>query len=271
MADPSLIDAASVCSPPACHAANCLPLIEAGVSVLCEKPLEVKLAAAEALAAVVRRKRALFMVGYVHRFFGPVVELTKLVREGRLGRPILFRNIYAQHGDMRGNSNVDPKLVGGGSLAGNGSHSIDLCRLLVGEPTHAQAMGAAVAQDIAVEDVAIMQLSMDNKAFAEIASSYSLHFGAYDIEWHGTAGAAFISYKTPPGNILRYHLVGEKEPRVIDCSTYSDLFTCELTHFLECVRTGATPSVTVEDGLKAARVLDAAYRSMRQGGVSVGA
>ena len=38
-----------------------------------------------------------------------------------------------------------------------------------------------------------------------------------------------------------------------------------MRHFVECVRDGATPRETFEDGSIVNRVLDAGYRSMRTG------
>src|SRR3989442_1390539 len=83
---------------------------------------------------------------------------------------------------MRGNSSVDPKLAGGGVLTANGSHSIDLFRWLIGEPTRVQAMAATLGQDLPVEDVGLMHLSMDDRALGEFAVSFSTHFGTYALE-----------------------------------------------------------------------------------------
>src|SRR5262249_49907148 len=155
------------------------------------------------------------------------------VASGRLGRPILFRSTFGHHGDMRGNSNVDPQLAGGGAMAGNGSHSIDLFRWLVGEPTRVQAMAGTLGQELAVEDIGLMQLSMGEKAFGELTAGFSMHFGPYRAEYYGTEGAAVVDYRDSPSPIMRYRLAKDKEWNTVPCLTDSDIFLVEITHFLD--------------------------------------
>jgi predicted dehydrogenase len=266
MADSGELDAVSICSPPAAHLANCRPFLAAGLPILCEKPFETDLARAEELAALVRQAGTVFMVGFCHRFHPSVIELTKLVRSGRLGEPAFLRNIFGIHYPVKGLSHVNPALAGGGAMMGNGVHSIDLFRHLVGEPTRVQATGAAVVQDVPVEDLALMHLSAGDRAFGDIVSSYSLHFCPASIEWYGTKGAAILTYWKVDEPELRFRVEGDprKEWTPVDSSTHPDRFVGEVTHFLECVRSGATPSITAEDGLASQRVVDAAYRSLRE-------
>lgn len=259
------LDAVSICTPPVAHHACARPFLSARVPTLCEKPLAMDARAAARLAAAVRKSRTLFMTAFCHRFHPPVIELKKLIRKGVLGRPLLFRNIFAGYNaGLARNHRSDPAISGGGCLIDNGAHSVDLFRFLVGEPTHAVACVANVMQKVRVEDINIMLLEMGGRALAEITSSYSIKVGGNWVEWMGSKGTAIISYWNPGHPDLAWKLP-DGEWKAVDCSKYPDRFEAQTRAFLTCVRTGRKPPVTVDDGLKAARIITAAYASAATG------
>ncbi len=257
--------AVSVCTPPGVHLDNCRPLLAAGIGVLCEKPLAATLADATALAAAAAASKAPFMVAYCHRFHPPVIELKTLIAAGTLGTPLLFRNIFAGYMDLVGNHRVNKALSGGGTMIDNGSHSSDLFRHLAGEPTAVQALTATVMQKIPVEDFALIHLRTAGAAHGEITLSHSLKVAGNWVEWYGTKGTAVISYWNEGFPDLAYRLEGQDAWTPVDTANHPDRFEGEIRHFLDCVRTGKPPVVGAADGLAAARIMDAAYRSAADG------
>jgi predicted dehydrogenase len=85
------------------------------------------------------------------------------------------------------------------------------------------------------------------------------------VEWYGTQGTALVSYWNDSQPDLVYKLGGEKSWSTVDCSQHPDRFTAEVTHFLDCVQMGQKPLVTVDDGYRTSRVIDAAYASALKG------
>ncbi|MDW8343541.1 MAG: Gfo/Idh/MocA family oxidoreductase [Verrucomicrobiae bacterium] len=126
------LNAVSVCTPPRFHLEHCRPFLEAGIAVLCEKPLTTSGTDARRLAALVRRRRAVFMVGFCHRFHPPILALRELLQGGALGRPVVFRVTFAGRLELAGDHRAQRALSGGGCLADNGSHAVDLFRFLSG-------------------------------------------------------------------------------------------------------------------------------------------
>src|ERR1051326_6926824 len=114
MTKPGVLDAVSVCTPPAFHLENCLPFVRARFPVLCEKPLEISVPRAKRLAAEVKKRRTIFMRAYCHRFHPPILEAKKLIESGTLGKPLLFRNMFAGKFIIKGNHRANPKFSGGG-------------------------------------------------------------------------------------------------------------------------------------------------------------
>ncbi len=260
------LDAVSICTPPAVHLENCRPFLEAGIPVLCEKPLEVDAGQAQALCRLAERHdETPFMTAFCHRFHPPVIALKKLIDDGVLGEPQLFRNFFGGWGNMTTNHRANRALSGGGCLVDHGCHSMDLFRHLVGDPTHAQAVTANIAQEMNIEDFGIMLLSMGEAAFGEITCTYSLRVTQNAVEWYGTKGTAIISYFDPTHPDLCYRLADSREWITVDCTGKPDRFTAEIAHFLGCVEGDEEPSVSARDGLKANLIAEAVYRSAREG------
>ncbi len=264
MVEVSALDAVSVCSPPKVHDQNCRPFLAAGIPVLCEKPLGLNAEDGKRLADEVTRTGTTFMTAFCHRFHPPIMELKKLIDEGVLGTQLLFRCIFGGHMSLEGNHRADPALSGGGPLIDHCSHSVDLFRFLVGEPTSVQAMGGNIMQDLAVEDFGMMHLDAGGKAFGEIIGSYSLPVSDNSVQYFGTEGKAQVSYGGGEPE-LSYLVKGMDQPETVDVAGRPDRFAAEVGHFLSCVRSGSVPRVTTEDGLRANIIVDAAYESMREG------
>lgn len=73
------IDAAVVALPTPLHAPTAVPLLEAGIHCLVEKPIAPTLAAADEIIAAAERGGATLMVGHVERFNPAVLELDNLL------------------------------------------------------------------------------------------------------------------------------------------------------------------------------------------------
>lgn len=258
------LDGVSICSPPSAHLDNCRPFLEAGIAVLCEKPLELNGERAALLAEQVRAGESMFMIAFCHRFHPAIVELKALLDKGVLGEPLLFRNIFGGYGELTGNHRARPELSGGGCLIDHCAHSVDLFRHLVGDPTHVQAMAGNILQDLPIEDFGMIHLGMDNRRFGEITASYSLKACGNWVELYGSEGRAVVSYWNAGHPDLSYKLA-DGDPVAVDCSKHPSRFIGEVHHFLECLRTRRRPQLSVMDGLWASRIGDAAYRSVASG------
>jgi predicted dehydrogenase len=219
--------------------------------------------AAAALRAEARKARVPFQVAYCHRFHPPILELKKLIDRGVLGEPLLFRIIFAGYMDLKGNHRVNTRLSGGGVIVDNGSHATDLYRFLVGEPARVQASAGTAMQKYPIEDFGLMLLDGPGRAHGEVTLSWSLKVAGNWVEWYGTKGTAYVSYWNAGAPDLCYQVEGGKRT-VVDVPP-GDRFTGEVSHFLDCVRTGKTPSPSAEDGFRTARVVAAAYRSAKEG------
>lgn len=126
----------AICTPNYLHSSQSIQALGAGSHVLCEKPMCLHSAEAEAMIRAAREAdRDLFIVKQ-NRFNPPVQLLHRLVAEGRLGRILSFQvnavwnrpARYYQESDWHGRRELD-----GGILFTQFSHFIDLLYWLLGE------------------------------------------------------------------------------------------------------------------------------------------
>lgn len=268
MVESGELDAVSVCTPPVAHTDNCAPFLKAGIPVLCEKPLEVDAARAGRLATLVRRTGTPFMVAFCHRFHPPVIAAKRVLARGTIGRPLLFRCTFAGVYPLGGNHRADPAVSGGGCVADNAAHAVDLYRFLVGEVRAVQAQTAHLVQRVKAEDFGMLFLKGDKGSVGEVLVSYSTYGADNVVQVFGSRGTVTINYWVPGRPDLVVQVAGEKEPRPIELKDSPDRFVGEVRHFLDCVRRHRSPSVTIADGLRNAQIITAAYASADTGRIT---
>jgi predicted dehydrogenase len=151
------VDVVSVAVPTEQHFHVARDLLEAGVSVLVEKPMTPTLEEARELYAVARSSGAIVQVGHVERFNGAVQELRKIVRQ-----PILVesRRLGPFVARVQKDSVVMDLMI----------HDIDIVAALVdSRPVRLAALGSPVHSD--VTDVATVQLWFASGTIATITAS----------------------------------------------------------------------------------------------------
>ncbi len=255
------IDIVSICTPPRFHADLAMAALDAGIAVLCEKPMARTLVEAERMAAAVERTGTLLSVGFCHRFQPQIETLKAMIDRGELGTVMSFRNRFAGHkADAATTWFSNPELAGGGVLADTSIHSIDLFRFLVGDAAGVAAMTSTRETDLGptleVDDTAAMLLQTADGAIGVIESSWRTPAGEWTLAVHGTKGTAVMDYGTMALRVSKDGTTWEEVP-----VEPGDRFAREFAHFLACWRGDASPRVTAADGLAANRILDRAYRS----------
>lgn len=253
------VDAVSIGTPPVAHAATAIAALEAGVAVLCEKPMAISVAECEQMVATAERTGALLMVGFCHRYQPEIEAMREAIARGDIGTPLAFRNRFA--GPLRGVQDLwfsKRAVAGGGVLMDTCVHSVDLFRCLVGEVSDVRALTASTA-GLEVEDTAVLSLRAESGVLGVIEASWRTQPGEAVVRVEGTAGALVMDYQSL--RFTRRTPDGATEP--IDVSP-GNRFTRQAAHFLACVRGEEKPRVTGEDGVAAMRVLAAAYDSVER-------
>jgi len=141
-ARPDGVEAVSIVTPNHVHAPAACALLEAGIHVICDKPLTVSLAEAKRMQAAVAASGRIFAL--THNYTGyPLVRcMRQMVRAGELGELRLVQVEYPQDwltgptettGNKQAEWRVDPaRAGGGGSLGDIGTHAFNLADYVTG-------------------------------------------------------------------------------------------------------------------------------------------
>ncbi len=197
LADKS-IDAIALCTPSGNHGALGAEALRAGQHVIIEKPLEVSVAACDALLAAQRASGRRLAVISQHRFDPASQAVRRLLLEKSLGGliaadvriPWYRTQEYYDSGDWRGTWALD----GGGCLMNQGVHTVDLMLWLCGPVREVYARTATAAHErIEVEDLVCATLSFANGAIGTLFASTAAYPGfPVSLALHGTAGSAVL-------------------------------------------------------------------------------
>jgi predicted dehydrogenase len=273
-------DAVAICSETARHR----ELIEAaagrGCAILCEKPLGVDFADCERIARIVEESKVFFMQSFPKRFDPVSHEIRDLVRAEALGRITLVRirhgHFYGLQPHFRDSWHVRKAQAGGGALLDEGVHGADLLAWLFGVPTEVRAHTSNAALGLEVEDLGVALFRWKSGLVAELTSSFTFAAADTSIELYGTGGTLLVSAvdlasrDITESGFVRLYRMGS-EPRrwetvdLVPRFKQGQFHHQNATGFLDALLREGPPPITLEDGVSAGRMIDAAYRAAANG------
>jgi predicted dehydrogenase len=170
-AEPELVH---VCTPPGAHAGLALACLQAGRSVLVEKPPALSLRDLHAVAAAQGAGGPWFATVFQHRFGSGAQRLRRMIADGVLGRPMValcttawFRDQAYFDVPWRGRWDTE----GGGPTMGHGIHQIDLLAYLLGDWSEVSAIARRQARRTQTEDVSLAHVTFASGAIASVVNS----------------------------------------------------------------------------------------------------
>jgi len=277
------LDAVSICTPNDSHRDLALAAIEAGLAVLCEKPLALNAAQAGEVVEAAEAAGVVNMTGFSKRFF-PAARLAKsLIQEGELGEIYALEGHYLQGWVL----NPDVPLVwrlqrdraGSGALGDLGSHLFDLARWWVGEAAEVVALTRTFVSErplpqgqgmgtVDVDDHVGFVVHFQKGAMGTFTAS-RVAGGIRDecrLTAHGSQGS--LTFTTQQPDKLQVCL-GRAMLR-LDAFTEVEVpweykNVDEIPTFVQAVRTGTPVEPSFLDGLRCQELLDGVLESVETG------
>ncbi len=276
------LDILSVCLPTGLHAEYACRAMEAGVNVLCEKPLDVSLQAAERVIETEKRTGKSCGVVFQNRYNYPIEPLCEALRDGSLGRIYLgsfavkwYRDAayYAAGEGWRGTWRLD----GGGSLMNQAIHTVDLMLMLMGEAESVETQMGLYGHDIETEDATVSSIRFKSGAMASfvtttcaypgICTEISLTCEKGSVSLDADRMTAFKLMSDPDGSgeaeMLSKYGIGNRRAARETGRIFGHRFVVE--DMISAVSEGRRPRVDVEGALPALRLILAMYDSAREG------
>jgi predicted dehydrogenase len=200
--DPA-VDAVYVASPVALHFPQTVASLRAGKHVLCEKPVGMDYAQAEAMVAAARASGRLLGAAYYRRMFPKLARARQLIAAGAIGQPVLAEANY--HSWLPSQERAwlwDPAMAGGGPLYDVASHRIDTLNLFFGRPARATGLLSNAVHHLAVEDSATVLLDYPGGVRGIVDVRWNSRIERDQFRIVGTDGE--LNLDQPGGPLLRY-------------------------------------------------------------------
>lgn len=283
------LDAVSVCVWNASHAECTIAALNAGVNVLCEKPMATSLEEAKAMIEAAKKSGKLLMNGFVRRFGNDTKILQDFCKSGFFG-DIYFAKaeFFRRHGNPGGWFG-ERERSGGGPLIDLGVHVLDMIHYLCGQPKAVSVYGSTFDKlaenrklltdktdyssvsksddDIFdVEDLAMATIRFEDGLLISIYASYNLNIkdDVTKVELFGSKGGAKIDPEIELYTDMNGYLtdINFKSETALDMN---GLFQNEINNFVNAVLGKEVCLAPAEDGYEILRILTAVYESAASG------
>lgn len=276
------LDGVIVASPHSMHGEHALAALRRGLHVMCEKPMTTDASEARAMVAEARKRKLHLLVPYGWHYTPFVREAKRRLDSGAVGKiehvlchmasPIreLLRGGRFETGggfmDPEAGTWADPAVAGGGYGYAQMSHSCGMLFWLTGlEAESVSARMSAPGSKVELYDA--LSVSFKNGATGAISGAGTLPAGRQfqlDIRVFGSEGVLSLDLDRPRLQVLRHDGNDFDMPLPADAGTYSCLGPPNnfADLILGSTRENFAPGVA---GMRAVELLDAAYRSTRDG------
>lgn len=264
----SSIDAVLIASSTDTHADLIESATQAGKAVLCEKPVDLSLERARACQKAVNATGRHVMIGFNRRFDPNFEALKASVDSRELGNPELLAITSFDPAPPP----IDYIKVSGGLFRDMMAHDFDMAHFLLGDvPETISATGTSIvdpaigtAGDV---DTAVATLTFSDGRIAVIKNSRRAAYG-YDQRVELLCSEGLLEANNVLENTVvkstKQGVSGAK-PTYFFLERYMRAYEAEWAAFVESVVTGALPPVTLDDGVTALAMAEAATLSVSLG------
>jgi len=269
--------AAVIANPASHHLRMALPLAEAGVHLLIEKPISSTIQGVAELLGVCQALRLTLVTGYNLRHLPSLQRFRLLLQEGQVGRVLSVRAEVGQFlptwrpgVDYRQTVSAKDELGGGVLL--ELSHEVDYLRWLFGEVEWVSATQCRQSRlEIDVDDtshlvIGFAQRSGGSPVVAAVNMDCIRHDTTRTCTVIGETGS--LRWNAIAGTVEVFEQGGESWTTMFtDHSERDASYLAEWRDFLSCITTGQPPVVSGHDGMAVIRLIEAARRSSETGSV----
>jgi predicted dehydrogenase len=214
------IDAVAIVTPNHLHAGPAIAFLNAGINVICDKPLAATPEQANAIREAAAQSNAKFFLTHNYTGYSLMRHAREMVANGDLGSIRVIQAEYAQDwlaedtSNKQANWRTDPKQSGAGAIGDIGTHAFNLLSYVSGLKTEALAAELhSFVEGRQVDDNAHVMLRLNNGARAMIwASQVAVgNENALKLRIFGDKGGIEWDQENP--NVMSFTRFGE--PKIL--------------------------------------------------------
>ncbi|WP_410793793.1 aldo/keto reductase [Kribbella sp. C-35] len=261
----STVDAVYIATPHPMHVEWAIKAAEAGKHVLCEKPLAINRAWAEAMIEAAVRNDVFLMEAYMYRCLPQTKLIAQLVRDGEIGTVHQIQATFAFAAGYRPESRIFADDLAGGGILDVGGYPVSMARLIagaaIGQPYADPAAVSAVGHvgETGADEWTVATLFFDGGVTAQVSTGVRLA-DQNQVRIFGSEGYVVVEDPWFGGDgkptHVTLHRVGE-EPRDISAEP-ALIYTAEAEAVQAAIQSGAkqAPEMTWADTLANLTVQD---------------
>jgi len=263
-------DAVVICNPTSLHVPVALAAVCAGCHVFIEKPVSHTLAGTADLVDAVGERQLTAMVGYNLRFHPALTAVKQLVEMNEIGTVLSARVWVGQYLpdwqpglDYRESYACRSELGGGVILTL--SHEVDYVHWLLGDVAQITAVTSQPSDlEMNVESLAELTMMHRSGVITQIHLDCLRRPPSRGCELIGSHGTICCDLNRSE---VRLYKTGGREPTVMPLAfdDVNRMYLDEVNHFIECIRSGLTPRVSLADGIAVLGMAMAAHRAAETG------
>jgi len=198
---PDGIEVVSIVTPNHVHYVQSAACLEAGLDVVCDKPLTTNLPDAEKLVALAASKKRLLGVTFNYTGYPMIRHAKQLIADGLIGDLRVVQVEYPQgwlatalekSGQKQASWRTDPKQAGAGALGDIGSHAFQLAEFVTGaQVAEVAADVSAIVPGRVIDDNVNVLLRFANGARGSLwASQVAIgHLNGHRLRVYGADGS----------------------------------------------------------------------------------
>jgi predicted dehydrogenase len=253
------LDAIVLATPVPTHAELAIAVAGAGKHCFVEKPLATNAADAGRAVGAAQSAGRILMVGHLLEYHPAVARLKDLIDSSELGDLFYIYGNRLNLGKLRADENA---------LWSLGAHDVSVALHLIGEePQECVAQGASYVRE-GVQDVVFCYLRFPSGVVSHLHLSWLDPHKERRITVVGSRRMATFDDMLIEGKLTIYDKGFDEDTRswgeyiARSGDTFSpripnlEPLRIECEHFIDCIRTGATPRSDGQSGLRVVRVLE---------------
>jgi myo-inositol 2-dehydrogenase/D-chiro-inositol 1-dehydrogenase len=262
------IGAVLICSYTDTHADLILAAAAAGKQIFCEKPVDLAIGRARQCAEAVARASVTCMIGFQRRFDPTFSALKTRLQAGEIGTPEMLIVTSRDPGAPP----IPYLKSSGGIFKDMLIHDFDVFRWILedeAQTVHASASCLVDPAIAAVDDVDSTAVTLRTRRgrLCQINTSRRAAYG-YDqrFEVLGSAGMLQAGNHAPTEVVASTETAVSRDlPEHFFLERYRAAYALEMAHFFAVLAGKAQLRTTIDDGLKALELAEAATTSWREG------
>jgi glucose-fructose oxidoreductase len=257
-----LVDAVYVALPNDQHADFTVRAMNAGLHVLCEKPMAMTTSDCLKMIEATKEAGTKLMIAYRLHFQKANMEVVAHIKKNKLGNLKFFSSVFSMQ--IIDDNNIRLEGKGGGTLFDIGTYCINSARYLFrAEPEQVFAFGSSDPEDERFNEIVEMA-SVVMKFPGNRLAQFTCSFGAANsasYEIVGTKGSIRLESAYEYTEPMKMSLTVDDKTTTKKFEK-TDQFAAEIAYFSDCVMRDRKPEPCGHEGMADVRILEAIQKSI---------